>query len=166
MKLVKINNTNRETVTTFLQQHWFTTTMILRGKIIDMTKVEGFFYREENLIIGLITFIVYGDTLEIVSLDSLKENQGIGSALVKTVLEEAEKLKCKRVVLITTNDNINALRFWQKRGFDMINLFHDAMDISRKLKPEIPLVGENNIPLRHEIEFEIIFPETECVNKE
>lgn len=59
------------------------------------------------------------------------------------------------IVLITTNDNINAIRFYQKRGFDMAHLFRNAMDISRKLKPEIPLIGENSIPLRHEIEFEL-----------
>ncbi len=53
------------------------------------------------------------------------------------------------------NDNINAIRFYQKRGFDMAHLFRNAMDISRKLKPEIPLIGDNSIPLRHEIEFEL-----------
>lgn len=61
---------------------------------------------------------------------------------------------CYVVVLITTNDNINAIRFYQKRGFDMAHLFHNALDVSRKLKPEIPLIGENSIPLQHEIEFE------------
>ena len=65
-------------------------------------------------------------------------------------------MKCKRIVLVTTNDNINAIRFYQKRGFDMVCLYHNAMDVSRKLKPEIPLIGENGIPLRHELEFEMI----------
>ena len=93
--------------------------------------------------------------MEITSLDSLQENQGIGSELVETVIHEAKERNLQKIVLITTNDNINAIRFYQKRGFDMAHLFRNAMDISRKLKPEIPLIGDNSIPLRHEIEFEL-----------
>lgn len=37
----------------------------------------------------------------------------------------------------------------------MVRLYHNALNISRKMKPEIPLIGENSIPLRHEIEFEL-----------
>ena len=38
----------------------------------------------------------------------------------------------------------------------MARLYRNALDVSRRLKPEIPLVGEHGIPLRHEIEFEMI----------
>ena len=64
--------------------------------------------------------------------------------------------KLQKIVLITTNDNINEIRFYQKRGFDMANLFRDAVTAARKKKSEIPLIGENSIPLRHEIEFELV----------
>lgn len=155
MKCEKINSLNRDLVNVFIQQHWYTTTMIIRGKEIDMTTVDGFYFRDGQTIIGLITYIVYNNILEITSLDSLRENQGIGSELVETVIHEAKERKLQKIVLITTNDNINAMRFYQKRGFDMAHLFRNTMDISRKLKPEIPLIGENSIPLRHEIEFEL-----------
>lgn len=130
--------------------------MITRGKEINMTKTEGFYFSEGENIIGLITYIVHNDTLEIISLDSLKENQGIGSKLTEAVICEAKERKCHKIVVITTNDNINAIKFYQRRGFDMAHLFRNALDISRKLKPEIPLIGENSIPLRHEIEFELL----------
>lgn len=155
MKCKRINSGNRNLINAFIKQHWYTTTMIIRGKEIDMTKVEGFYFSEEKNIIGLITYIAYNDILEITSLDSLQENQGIGSKLVEAVIYEAKERKCQKIVLITTNDNINAIKFYQKRGFDMTHLFRNALDISRKLKPEIPLIGENSIPLRHEIEFEL-----------
>ena len=103
----------------------------------------------------MITYIVYDNILEVTSLDSLQENQGIGSKLVDAVIREAKDRKLQKVVLITTNDNINAIRFYQKRGFDMVRLFHNALDVSKKIKPEIPLIGEDSIPLRHEIEFEL-----------
>ena len=155
MECERINNLNRSLVNTFIKKHWYTTTMIIRGRVIDMTKTEGFYFSDGENIIGLITYIVYDNTLEITSLDSLRENQGIGSKLIETVIHEAKERKVRKIVLITTNDNINAIRFYQKRGFDMAHLFRNALDISRKLKPEIPLIGENSIPLRHEIEFEL-----------
>lgn len=154
MMIERITPSCRESITAFIQQQWYTTTMIIRGKEIDMTQVEGFYVKEDGGLIGLITYLVYGDTLEITSLNSLQENRGIGSQLLETVVEEAQKRGCRRVVLITTNDNIRAIQFYQKRGFDMANLFRNALEVSRKLKPEIPLIGENGIPLRHEIEFE------------
>lgn len=155
MEYERISRLNRNRVDAFIKQHWHTTTMIIRGKEIDMTKTEGFFFSEGEDIIGLITYILYDDILEITSLDSLHENQGIGSKLVEAVIHEAKERKLQKIVLITTNDNINAIKFYQKRGFDMVRLFHNALDVSRKLKPEIPLIGENSIPLRHEIEFEL-----------
>ncbi len=144
MECKRINSQNRNFINAFIKQHWYTTTMIIRGREIDMTKAEGFYFSEEKNIIGLITYIVYNGILEITSLDSLQENRGIGSKLVEAVIHEAKERKCQKIILITTNDNINAIKFYQKRGFDMANLFRNALDISRKLKPEIPLIGENS----------------------
>ena len=63
---------------------------------------------------------------------------------------------CKQLWLITTNDNINALRFYQKRGFMLVAVHRNALELSRKLKPEIPMIGNDGIPLRDEIELEMI----------
>lgn len=152
----QITNNNRSLINSFITEQWFSTKMIIRGKVIDMTAVEGIFALENERIIGLITYIAYDDTLEITSLDSLCENQGLRTALLLKVIEIAKKNKCRKIVLITTNDNIKAIRFYQKRGFDMACLYRNAMDISRQLKPEIPLIGEDDIPLKHEIEFEML----------
>lgn len=156
MQPERINRSNRNLMNAFIEKHWFTTTMVIRGQEIDMTKADGFCFREGNEIIGLITYFIEGGILEITSLDSIRENHGIGSHLVDAVICEAKEKNLQKITLITTNDNINAIRFYQKRGFDMVHLFHNAMDVSRKIKPEIPLIGENQIPLRHEIEFELL----------
>jgi hypothetical protein len=58
--------------------------------------------------------------------------------------------------LITTNDNTAALRFWQKRGFKLLRVHRNAVEKSRKLKPEIPLTGNDGIPIRDEIELEMM----------
>ena len=91
MECKRINSRNRNLINAFIKQHWYTTTMIIRGKEIDMTEAEGFYFNEGKNIIGLITYIVYNDILEITSLDSLQENQGIGSKLVEVVIHEAKE---------------------------------------------------------------------------
>jgi len=89
-------------------------------------------------------------------MNSLVEGKGIGSALVDAVKSIAVASKCKRLWLITTNDNTKALRFWQKRGFRLAAIYPGAVEKSRKLKPEIPLIGDDGIPIRDEIELEMI----------
>lgn len=156
MEYSKINKTNRAEVNQFIKEHWYSTKMVVRGQEFDMTEMEGIVARNEGQIIGLITYMFRNTICEIMSLDSLEEKQGIGTALLNMVIQEARENNIQKVVLITTNDNINAIRFYQRRGFDMANLYCNILDVSRKLKPEIPLIGENDIPLRHEIEFEMI----------
>lgn len=155
MDIKPISSENRQQVNDFIVSHWFSTDMVVRGEIIDMTVLDGFVVYEGENIIGLLTYKIDGTECEIVSLDSLAENQGIGTSLVNKVIEAAKENNCKKIKLITTNDNLNALRFYQKQGFDMVRIYHNALDVSRKLKPSIPLVGEFGIPLKHEIEFEM-----------
>lgn len=155
MDIKTISSENREQINNFIRSHWFSTVMVVRGELFDMTILDGFVVYEGEKIIGLVTYKISGTECEIMSLDSLMERQGIGTALINKVIETARENKCTKIKLITTNDNINALRFYQKLGFDMAKLYHNALDISRKLKPTIPLIGDFDIPVKHEIEFEM-----------
>lgn len=87
-------------------------------------------------------------------MNAVIHNKGIGTALLRTVEKVGQKLKLKKIRLITTNDNVDALRFYQKRGFSIVAIHRNALEFSRKLKPEIPLIGNYGIPLRDEIELE------------
>lgn len=153
-KIERITYKTRELVNQFFIENWYSTNMSIRGEIIDGTKLDGFLLQEKNKIIGLITYKFFGDVCEIVSLDSKKENIGIGTALLKEVEMVAIESNCKKLRLITTNDNLRALQFYQKRGYCLTKIYPNAMDEVRKVKPDIPLLGENNIPLRDEIELE------------
>ena len=155
MEYTSINEKNREQINAFISERWFSTEIIIRGESVDMTKVDGIIAMEGEKIAGLLTYVVYGDTCEITSLDSIIEHQGVGSALIQRVIAQAKSMNCKRMILVTTNDNINALRFYQRRGFDMARLYHNALDVSRRMKPSIPFIGNNGILLMHEIEFEL-----------
>lgn len=155
LNIIEINQTNRNEVNNFLIEHWFSTDIVSRGKIIDGTKLDGFIAYDNNIIIGLITYKINNDECEILSLDSLKENNGIGTQLIKKVINIAKIKNCNRLFLITTNDNIRAISFYQKRGFHFSNIYVNSIERSRVLKPEIPKIGNNNIPIRDELELEI-----------
>ena len=153
-KIEKISNETRDLVNQFFIDNWFSTDMCVRGKIIDGTQLDGFLLQEENKIIGLVTYTFWGDVCEIVSLDSKKENIGIGSTLLKEVERVAIDNNCKKMRLITTNDNMRALQFYQKRGYCLTKLYPNAMEEVRRVKPNVPELGDNDIPLRDEIELE------------
>ena len=156
MEILKITEISRKAVNTFIQEQWFSLQMVVHGEIIDLSIADGYYITEQEKIIGLITHKILNGTMEILSLDSLCENQGMGTALLNKAISEAKQKGCNRVTLITTNDNTRALRFYQKRGFDIVCLYRNALENSRKLKPEIPLLGIDQIPLKHEIELDMI----------
>ncbi len=157
--MIEIRPTNADDrlwIETLLREHWGSTVQVTRGRLHDATRLPGYvaIYHRERA--GLITYRVEGNACEITTLNSLVEGQGIGTALVQAVREAAVDAGCKRLWLITTNDNLTALRFWQKRGFSLVRVYRDAIADSRRLKPEIPLTGEHGIPIRDEIEMEMI----------
>ncbi len=139
----------------FWIQHWGADFMIVHGDTIRYDEVEGFVFGKWK---GLLTFQVRGEGCEVTSLDSLEEGKGIGTALINEVIREAKKRGCDRLFLSTTNDNLNALRFYQKFGFELCALRRGAIVETRKLKPSIPLIGINGIPLRDELELEMNLP--------
>lgn len=151
----EIKSEDKPIVHSFISNSWGSSMSVSKGQIFNTTELPGFICKMDNKVIGLITFNIQEKNCEIVTLDSNIRNQGLGIKLINRVIEKAKLHKCNRVWLITTNDNSNAIRFYQKRGFDWVGFYKDSMQGSRKLKPEIPEFGINNIPIRHEIEFEL-----------
>ena len=155
MEIRRIDQTDRRQIDTLILRQWFSLKMVVHGEAIDLGTADGWFARENGAITGLITCRIADGEMEILSLDSFRENRGVGTALLDKTIVEAKSLGCSRITLITTNDNLPALRFYQKRGFDMVRLYRNAVEHSRKIKPEIPLTGMDGIPLKHEIELEM-----------
>ena len=134
---------------------WGSNIVVSMGKIYEVDKLNGFVAIVDKKIIGFVTYYIDNNECEIVALYSEIENKGVGTALVDKIKEVSKTNKCKRIKLITTNDNIKAFAFYQKRGFTIANINIDGIKKSRELKPQIPLIGENDIPIRDEIEFEL-----------
>ena len=131
--------------------------IVSRGQAHRVRQLPGYVAEEIGDIAGLVLYRMADTECEIVALNSYCENQGIGTRLIDLVRQKAIAESCRRLWLITTNDNIRAIRFYQLCGFDMKHLHYDAVEQARKIKPSIPLRSAEGIPIRHEIEFEIRF---------
>lgn len=152
----EITADDREWLAWFLEKNWGSTKIVSRNRVHDASNLPGFLAVEEGKPLGVIIYNIEDDQCEIVVLESMAENRGIGSALVEAVKKAAASAGCRRIWLITTNDNMRALKFYQKRGFLLVAIHRNALEQARRLKPQIPLIGIDGIPLRDEIELELI----------
>jgi GNAT superfamily N-acetyltransferase len=154
-QIAEIRTEDKPLVASFISKNWGSQIVVTKGKLLNTIELPGFISILDSKVIGLITYDIQGKDCEIVTLDSKINNHGMGTQLIKMVIEKAKLNYCNRVWLITTNDNTNAIRFYQKRGFDWVGFYKDSLQVSRKIKPEIPEFGDDNIPIKHEIEFEL-----------
>lgn len=143
---------------------WGGSLMIVHDQVFELTRLPGFIACDEERTVGLITYRLEAGVMEILSLNSLCEQQGIGSRLLAAVIGEAELRKMKRLYLTTTNDNLNALGFYQKRGFTLTTLRIGAVNRARLQKPSIPLKSAEGIPIEHELELDYVFPKSPFAN--
>jgi ribosomal protein S18 acetylase RimI-like enzyme len=110
---------------------------------------------DNERLLGVLTYVVDELQCEVLTLHVDESGRGIGTALIAEVTDIAARAGCARLWVVTTNDNVDALRFYQGRGFRLAALHPGAVDVSRaRLKPEIPTVGNHGIPLRDELELE------------
>ena len=150
-----LEDADRDWVRRLLKEHWGSVELISRGKLHKADELPGFVAIYSGEPSGLATYLIDGDECEIVSLNSLVEGKSIGTALLDAVRNTASSTGCKRLWLVTTNDNLHAMGFYQKRGFVLVAVHCNSIEQYRKMKPTIPHMGKNGIPLRDEIEMEI-----------
>lgn len=152
MTIIEIQQLPQQNVLYFFKEHWGTTEMVISSGVYDCSQLEGFaFVNDRQEMIGLVTYIIHKQDCEIISLDSLEEGKGIGSALVQAVEQIAVDHGCTSITLITTNDNLHALKFYQKRGYYIIEILTKAVEKARAYKPSIPLIGNDGIVIRDEL---------------
>lgn len=156
MTIEPIGEKYRAAVNEILKREWDCPPEISCKSTHDTTTLPGFVYVADETVLGAVTYYIGGGECQVVTLNSFCEQAGIGTALLQAVQKVAHKQGCRRLWLITSNDNIDALKFYQKRGFDFAAIHLNAVDEARKQKPSIPLTGRYGLPIKHEIEFEMI----------
>jgi GNAT superfamily N-acetyltransferase len=103
---------------------------------------------------GLATYAVEGAEAELVTLNAFTIGAGIGGTLVEAVADAARAAGCARLRVTTTNDNLPALRLYQRHAFALAALHAGAVELARKRKPDIGSIGHAGIPIRDELELE------------
>jgi GNAT superfamily N-acetyltransferase len=151
-----LDASDQDWATQFIADRWGANIVIAHGTIYHPHTLPGFVAVDQDERVGLVTYRIEEGRCEIVTLDSTRPWRGIGTALIEAVKESARRAGCKRLWLITTNDNLNALRFYQKRGLALVAVHRHAVDEARRIKPDIPTIGNDGIPLRDEIELEMM----------
>lgn len=144
-------------IETFLSEYWGSPKIVSRGKMHNAAKLPRFVARDiSNKLVGLVVYRIdeQDNNCELVAIATKIRSEGIGSQLLKKVEKVALKKKCPRIWLITLNDNIEAAAFYIKKGYRLVAVHIDALEESRKLKPQLPKVGKHGITLMDEWEFE------------
>jgi GNAT superfamily N-acetyltransferase len=156
---VRVTRTDdRAWIADAMRSHWGTVAVVSRGRLTeDASGLSGIVAERDGRPVGfaLLRLDRRERQGEVVVLQSLESRSGVGTALLEGARAEAAHRGCRRLWLITTNDNLDAIRFYQRRGWDWVAFHRDALAESRRLKPSIPETGFDGIPLRHELEFAI-----------
>jgi ribosomal protein S18 acetylase RimI-like enzyme len=124
------------------------------GELVDVLSLPGLIAFRGDRFEGVLTYRADGDDCELVAIATAKSRHGVGTRLV----EALKAVGHERIWLVTTNDNVDALRFYQRRGFRLISLRPGGVDESRRVKPEIPETGAYGIALRDELLLEWLRP--------
>jgi GNAT superfamily N-acetyltransferase len=151
--VAEIRPGERDAVARFLERSdWLRVARL--GRLEHPLEHPSFMAVEDGRVVGVVTYVPGGASCEILALHADPPGRGVGTALIEAVAAEA---RARRLWLITTNDNTDALRFYQRRGFELAELHRGAVDRSRAtLKPEIPAIGDHGIPIRDELVLERI----------
>jgi GNAT superfamily N-acetyltransferase len=154
MRVRRRTRDDESRVNAFLEHHGAARVARL-GELLHAADYPALIAEEYGRLAGVLTYIIAGSQCEILTIHSARQWQGTGTVLIDAVERLARDEGCARLFLITTNDNVDALRFYQRRGFRFASLHPGAVDDSRaRLKPEIPETGAHGIPLRDELVLE------------
>jgi ribosomal protein S18 acetylase RimI-like enzyme len=147
---------DRRTLREHVVATWHAEFVAAHDERLFPAELPGFVAVSGERIVGHVSYRVEGRRCEITSIAAIPQHAGTGTRLLAAALEAARAAGCKTVWLTTTNDNLDALRFYQRRGFRLSALRVGAVDRARRtLKPEIPLVGSYGIAMRDELDLEL-----------
>jgi ribosomal protein S18 acetylase RimI-like enzyme len=149
-----LRDDEREWAAVVLRERWGSEEVVGAGRVHRLAELPALVAAADGERAGLATYWMDRGDCELVTLDALTVGGGIGGALVDALVEMARTAGRRRVWLVTTNDNLPALRLYQRHGFTLAALRPGAVQAARARKPEISLTGHAGIPIRDELELE------------
>jgi GNAT superfamily N-acetyltransferase len=152
IRIRPIGEGDRPMLAWLVTELWGAELVAVHGSVLRPAELPGFIAERSRRVVGLLTYQLVQDYLEITTLNAIERRVGIGSMLIEAAVGAARHFRCQEIRLTTTNDNVDALRFYQRRGFRLAELRPGAVDRSRREKPQIPRTGDYGIPLHDEID--------------
>ena len=145
-----------------IAKSWGSPYVVSRGSLYRVSELPCLLATDGDRWLGVAAYRLAAGACELVLLEAFERGHGTGTALLSAVVEQARAAGARRLWLVTTNDHVDALCFYQRRGLRLVRLWPDAVTQARKLlKPEIPLTGDHGIAIRDELELD--FPLTDPV---
>jgi GNAT superfamily N-acetyltransferase len=144
---------DRQILPSFLQREWGSAMAARLDELVDASQLDGFVATHGGDVCGILTVREDQRGSEVVTLNAIVPRIGVGRALMDAAAELTRAWGTERMWLITTNNNIGAIAFYQRWGMDLVALHHNGVERARRLKPSIPMEADG-IPIRHELEFE------------
>jgi GNAT superfamily N-acetyltransferase len=142
---------DREWIKETLERDWGGTQLLVHDEEFDCLKLPSLIAGNQD---GLLVYRI-AECAEIILLQTREPGSGLGSSLVRALVEQLRTLGVSALRVTTTNDNLAALHFYQRRGFRLIRLRPGAVDRARLRKPTIPQVASSGLPIRDELELEL-----------
>lgn len=152
----EIELSDRDWVRSFLREHFGSTRVVTRNVLHQADELPGFIAISAGEPRALLTYCVMNGELEVVTLHAAVAGRGLGSRLLAAASKRARDVRCRRLWLITTNDNEPAIAFYTHWGMRLAAVHRGAIAESRKIKPEISYFGVGGRPIEDEIEFELL----------
>jgi ribosomal protein S18 acetylase RimI-like enzyme len=143
---------DRPAVRELFQRDFGRTKIVAFGEVMDIDQMPALvavMYTDPS---GALAYRLFGDALHMVALatDPMWQRSGVGGYLVAEAELLARRLKLARLVVATTNDNLPALYFYQRRGYRMTDLIPSSIIVHTHQE----LGGFAGIPVRDEIRLE------------
>lgn len=152
--LLRVNSEDIAFIRACVAEHFGGEPIVSLGQAYRMDELQFAFARRDGEPVAFAGYRWDGEDCELVVLVSGAPGAGYGGEVVDQVLRQAKARGCRRVWLVATNDNLHAIGWYQRRGFEMVRVHRRSIERERLLKPNLPQLGLNGIPLRDEIEFE------------
>jgi ribosomal protein S18 acetylase RimI-like enzyme len=147
-----LHDDERDWLRATLAERWAGETVVGRGRVHRPAELPAIVAVDGAERVGVLTYVVDGGVAEIVTIDALRAGTGAGAALLAAVADAARSAGVRRLRVMTTNDNVRALRFYQRHGFRLVALRAGAVEHARRRKPSIPVSGNDGIPIRDELD--------------
>ncbi len=149
--IIEMDQLEESQLKSFFNHYWHDDCMVVSSGVYHLSKLPGLLCVVEEEIYGALTYTVRNSVIEIISINNVKGIKGVGSKLLKALELKAQESSVKEIQVITTNDNLRALGFFQKYGYELEKIMKNVVNDARRIKPTIPLVGDQLIPIKHEI---------------